>query len=62
MQKYMPTIIKKDPKKNLTSNTLCPFSTLWVIKVMIKVMQLVKGEAMLKSLAATRKLLRMFPS
>ena len=62
MQKYIPTIIKNDPKKNLTSNMLSPFSTLWVINVIMNVMQLVNGDAMLRSLAATKKLFRMFPS
>ena len=62
MQKYIPTMIKKDPKKNFGSKMLSPFNIFWVINVMMKVIQLVNGDAMLKSLAATKKLFRIFPN
>ena len=55
-------MIKKDPKKNFGSKMLSPFNIFWVINVMMKVIQLVNGDAMLKSLAATKKLFRIFPS
>ena len=62
MQKYMPIIISTEPKKNLISKILSPFNNLYEMNVIMNVMQFTKGLAMLRSLAATRKLFKMFPS
>ena len=62
MQKYIPIIISTEPKKNLISKILSTFNNLYEMNVIMNVMQFTKGLAMLRSLAATRKLFKMFPS